>query len=453
MKLPSKSMIARLGWATTAHTATQGVRFFTSLILTRLLSPEVFGIMLVINTLRTGAELFSDIGIGQNVVASPNGDKREFLDTAWTLQVIRSTLIGVFIAGSGWIVAGIYGNDLFAQLMPFAGIFSFILGFEAIARHSAQRHQKFARFTAFEVTIAFCGALAQILFAWMIPTVWGLIYANIALGLITVGSSFIYFYSGPVKPFIDRTYAKEILNFGKWIFLSSIIYFVSTNFDRLYLGSAIPLALLGVFGVARSLTEVIASFVIRIGNYIVFPAVAASRGDRVQLRQKLAHSRLPLILCAALGLSVFVALSDLVINVLYDHRYHEAGFMLPILAAGVWFTGLATIGESVMLGIGRPIYGAAGNVAKLIWLVVALPIAVTAHGIIGGVLVIALADGVRYLPIWWAQKKSHLSFARQDLSVTLLMFAMIGLWREIFSLVGLTSGWSAWWATAQGLMT
>ncbi len=337
--------------------------------------------------------------------------------------------------------------------MPFAGIVSFILGFEAISRFSAQRQQKFARFTAFETTIAFGGALIQILFAWTIPNVWGLLYANIALALITVGSSFIYFRGDSIKLSLNRSYATEILHFGKWIFLSSIIYFVSTNFDRLYLGSALSLTLLGIFGVARSLTEVIASFVNRIGNYIIFPAVAASRGDHAQLRLKLSHARLPLILCAAAALSLFVSLSDVIIQVLYDRRYHEAGFMLPILAVGVWFTALATIGESVMLGIGRPVYSAAGNIAKLIWLIVALPIAVANYGVIGAVLVIALADGIRYLPIWWALKRSHLSFARQDFGVTLLMFAMIGLWREIFGLMGLTSGWSGWWATAQGLMT
>ena len=445
-------MIARLGWATTAHGATQGLRFLTSLIVTRLLTPEIFGIMLIINTLRTGAELLSDIGIGQNIVASPNGAKREFLDTAWTLQLLRAALIGIVVTASAWPIAHIYGNPDLVKLMPFAGLFSFIIGFEAIDRFIAQREQKFARFTAFEISIALVSGAGQVLLAWLYPTVWGLIYANTAGAIITVVASYIFFAEKVPKLSLDRVYAREILHFGKWIFLTSIVYFISTNFDRLYLGGAIPLGLLGVFGVARSLTEVIASFVTRVGNYIVFPAVAASQGDRAELRRKLAHSRLPLLLAAAAGLSVFVALSDLVIKVLYDDRYLAAGYILPILAAGVWFTVLTTTAEAVLLGIGRPIYGAAGNAAKLVWLLIGLPLAVTSHGIIGGVIVIALADGVRYLPIWWAQKRSHLSFARQDLGVTLLMFAMIGLWREIFGLVGLTSGWSGWWAMARGLM-
>lgn len=445
-------MIARLGWATTAHSATQGIRLVVSLILTRLLAPEVFGIMLIVNTLRTGAELLSDIGVGQNVIASPNGEKQEFLDTAWTLQLIRGAALGLVIAACAWPVAAIYKSDIFGQVLPLAGALVFILGAESINRFIAQRRQNLAQFTTFEISMAIGGGFIQVGFAWAFPNVWGLIYANLAGAVLIVLCSFFFFPGWTPKLRLDRAHAKEILHFGKWIFLSSVVYFISTNFDRLYLGAAIPLALLGVFGVARSLAEVVATFVTRIGNSIIFPAVATAGSHRAELRAKLAHSRLPLILLAATGLSVFVALSDEIIHILYDQRYRDAGYMLPILATGVWFTVLATMGESVMLGIGRPVYSAAGNVAKLIWLVIALPIAVTTHGVIGGVLVIALADGIRYLPIWWAQKRCHLSFARQDLGVTLLMFAMIGLWREVFGLVGLTSGWSGWWAMARSSM-
>ncbi len=444
-------MIARLGWATTAHGATQAIRLAVNLVLTRLLAPEVFGIMLIVNTLRTGAELLSDIGVGQNVIASPNGEKREFLDTAWTLQLVRGAILGLVIAICAFPVSTIYKNAVFAQVLPLTGILVLIFGAESIKRFIAIRRQELAHFTKFEIAIATAGGIIQLAFAWMFRDVWGLIYANIAGAMATVAISFLFF-PDRIKLRIDRGHAREILTFGKWIFLSSVVYFISTNFDRLYLGAAIPLALLGVFGVARSLAEVIATLVTRVGNSIIFPAVATSEGNRSELRAKLAHSRLPLILLAATGLSIFVALSDVIIELLYDHRYHQAAYMLPILATGVWFTILSTMGESVMLGIGRPMYSAAGNVAKLLWLIIGLPIAVGAHGVIGGILVIAFADGVRYLPIWWAQKRSHLSFARQDLGVTLLMFAMIGLWREIFGLLGLTSGWSGWWSMARSLM-
>lgn len=452
MKLPSRSIVQRLGWATTAHGATQGLRFLTNLVLTRLLTPEIFGIMLIVNTLRTGAEILSDIGIGQNVVSSVNSEKKDFLETAFTLQVFRGLLLGALIACFALPLSAIYKNELLAQLLPLAGIITATLGLESINRFLAQRNQKFARLTAMEITIGIISSLANIGFAWFIPSAWGLIYANITSAILTVVCTYVFFGTSIPRISINRQYAIEIFHYGKWIFLSSIVYFISMNFDRLYLGAAVSLSLLGVFGVARSLTEVIATLVIRVGNYIVFPAVATSRDDRTELRRKLSHSRTLLMLLAATGISIFASLSDTLIEILYDDRYRMAGFMLPILASGIWFTVITTTGEAVLLGLGRPIFGAAGNFAKLIWLVIGLPIAVSTHGIFGAVVVIALADGVRYLPIWFALRKEQLSFGRQDLGVTLLLFGMIGLWREVFGLLGLTSGWSGWWTMAQGLM-
>ena len=445
-------MITRLGWATAAHGGTQGVRLATNLVLTRLLVPEIFGIMLIVNTLRTGAELLTDIGIGQNIVASKNGDDRDFLDTAWTLQVIRGVLVGGLIAAVSAPVAAIYGNQILSQILPLTGILVAILGTESVARCVALRHSQLSRLTFFEIAMVSVGAVLQIGFAWAFPTVWGLIYANLAgAAVIVVASYFILPYRHPRIHF-NRVHAHEILHFGKWIFLSSIIYFISTNFDRLYLGTAIPFALLGIFGVARSLSEVLATFVLRIGNMIVFPAVAAAQGNLDELRRKLGSARLPLLLLAAVAIAGFVAMSDRLITIMYDARYHDAAYMLPVLAVGVWFTILATIAESVLLGVGRPVYAAVGNVAKLIWLAVSLPVALSTHGVMGGVIAIALADGFRYAAIWLAQKREGLSFARQDIGVTLLMVAMIALWREVFFLIGLTSTWVQWWTGAQALL-
>ena len=45
--------------------------------------------MALVNAIRTGVELLSDVGIMQNIISTPGGDNPAFYDTAWTLQVVR----------------------------------------------------------------------------------------------------------------------------------------------------------------------------------------------------------------------------------------------------------------------------------------------------------------------------------------------------------------------------
>ena len=74
---------------------------------------------------------------------------------------------------------------------------------------------------------------------------------------------------------LSRPFVREILHFGKWITLSSIVSFMAVNFDRLYLAKIVPLALLGVYGIARSISELFSVAIGYLGNTVLFPFIAS----------------------------------------------------------------------------------------------------------------------------------------------------------------------------------
>ena len=88
-------MVQRLGWTTGSYAVVQSFRLFSNVVLARLLAPELFGIMLIVNTLRTGVELLSDIGIGQNIVSNKNGEIADFYNTAWAIQILRGIVLAI----------------------------------------------------------------------------------------------------------------------------------------------------------------------------------------------------------------------------------------------------------------------------------------------------------------------------------------------------------------------
>src|SRR6202035_3619722 len=99
---------------------------------------------------------------------------------------------------------------------------------------------------------------------------------------------------------------------------SSIVYFLSTYVDRLYLGKVVPLELLGIYGIARSISDLSGNLVLRLGNVVLFPFIAShSQTPRAALRDQLASIRAKFLLLAVVGFSFFVATADLAIKVLY----------------------------------------------------------------------------------------------------------------------------------------
>jgi NhaP-type Na+/H+ or K+/H+ antiporter len=65
---------------------------------------------------------------------------------------------------------------------------------------------------------------------------------------------------------------------------------------------------------------------------------------------------------------------------------------------------------------------------KFVFLLIGLPLSVEVYGLVGGIVVIALVDLVRYLPILIGQKRERFSFAKQDVFITLAMFLLTGFW-------------------------
>ncbi len=80
-------------WTLSGHTSSQILRLGSNLILTRLLFPEAFGLMALVQTFIIGLEMFSDVGIRPSIIQNHRGNDPSFLNTAWTIQVIRGFML------------------------------------------------------------------------------------------------------------------------------------------------------------------------------------------------------------------------------------------------------------------------------------------------------------------------------------------------------------------------
>src|SRR5205085_12111144 len=118
-----------------------------------------------------------------------------------------------------------------------------------------QRRLQLAKLNIFETSVEFISALAHVILAYFSPTLWALVLGGLTAAVTRlVGSYFLL--PGLRHTFsISKEYAWQIFGFGKWIFLSSIVYVLSITFDKLYLGKVAPVAVLGLYGMARSLAD------------------------------------------------------------------------------------------------------------------------------------------------------------------------------------------------------
>lgn len=452
--LVHKSVPARLqlfgtaGWVATAFILQQAVRLGSSVVLASLLAPALLGTMLLINTLRTGVELLTDVGVGQNIINNPRGGEPAFYNTAWTIQILRGVLLTILALALSVPVAQIYDNAELKYLLPFVAPVFFIAGLMSPSRFLLQKRMEVRKVATFDLVLGAIAAIVQIAVVAYSPTInaliWGLI---VSTAISTIGSFYIIDWRGHKLQW-DMPAAKSILHFGKWIFLSTLIYFLAMNFDRLYFADAIPLALLGVYGIARTFSDTIMLLFQHLGNSLIFPKISASALRGADLRRSIGPMRRVILLVIATALAIGVSIADQFIFLVYDARYHAAGFFLTVLLFGTWFSTLSTMSDALMMGVGKPSGVALSNGVKLAVIVALLPFILKNFGIHAALVIFVLAEIVRYGVLMWQTRTQGLGFARQDILATMCFVILAFVFRETSMWAGITGGIDAWIAQA-----
>ena len=433
-----RKLVSRLSWITVSHVVTSVLRLLNNVVLARLLAPSLLGMMTIVSLVRTGIELFTDVGIGQNIVSNKNGHDPDFYDTAWTIQVVRGIVLGLVCILSARFVADGFGKPELALVLPYAALFSITSGFGSISTFLIQKNIQVARYAKFEIVLAALNISLYCGLALITRTIWALVIGTVASFAALSVSTYLLVPGIRHRFFIDRNYAREILVFGKWIFWSSMISFLAMNFDRLYFAKELTLAELGIYGIARNLTETITQLAVRYGNLLLFPLVAGMDAPAAEVRGRIRHGRRLILAIAAVGMGGLVSLSDLIIRLLYDPRYHQSGIILPLLLISAWVAILSTVNEYMLLGVSRPAMPTFANAAKFLGYAIAAPLSFYYFGFLGALLAFSAGEVIKYVAMWLLSRGHNLAFARDDLALSILFLLTILIARKLLFLIGLT---------------
>ena len=271
------------------------LRLGSNLILSRLLVPESFGLMLLVSVLMTGLAMFSDVGISAIVVQSRRGDEPGFLNTVWTIQVIRGAVLTAFACLLAFPMAHFYGIPELRELIWAASLTALISGFNSIAMVSLQRHLQIKRHAIIEVSGQVWSTSATITLGLLYPTVWALVIGGLigSLGRLVLTHAMTPEFRCRFK--WERSSVSDLFDFGKWIFISSILFFLAGQSDRLIFGQLFSIGNLGVFSFAMVIATIPTQIIWRIGSAVVFPALSRRRESETGLVPIYRRARLPLL--------------------------------------------------------------------------------------------------------------------------------------------------------------
>ncbi len=419
-KLETKAARASL-WTILEYGSGMGLRVVSSLVLTRLLLPAVFGEMTLLTTLIIGLTLLSDIGLAPSVVQSPRGDEPAFLNTAWTIQAIRGFVIWLCAVAISRRMAGFYHDPKLALLLPVIALTSVISGFNSTNLLSLARHMGVKRLFAIDGSMALVNLCCTVLWAYYWPSIWAIVGGQ----LLSTSYRLVVSHVSLCAPGIrnrfawESTSARSIVHFGKWVMVGTAFFFFASQADRLLLGRLISLSLLGIYGIAYSLSDIPRAVILSLSSRVAYPFIAKIiHLPKAEFRARFLRYRFFALLAGAALLSIMSVWGYLLVTKLYDRRYGQAAWMIPILALGLWHTLLYQTTAPVLFSLGKAKYNAVGNAAYCIAVLLAIPISFHHFGMVGAVIAVAAGDLPLYVVTQFGATREGISPLRQDLQAT-----------------------------------
>lgn len=368
--------------------------FARSVVLARLLTPEIFGVMVICLAVLRGVQIFTETGFAAALIQRRGGID-DAKDTAFTLMAFRGLILAILVAALAPTVADFYEQSSLSGLLKVISIALIFNGLCNINSIALQKELNFRPLFYIEQVKAVLDFVVSVGLAFWWRDVWALVVAQVIMALVGLILSYLLLPGHP-RFRLNMPIAKELFRYGKFVSGLSILVFITTEIDNAVIGKVLGMELLGFYVVAYTLANLPATHLAKVVSRITFPAYSKVQDDRPRLRAaylKTAQLVAALAIPAAVGLAV---LAPEIIAVLYGEKWMMAATVVPVLSVFGVVRALAALNGYAMNAIGRPDIPFYMNVAKLAVIAVAIIPATYAYGLVGAALAVTVPMVIQY---------------------------------------------------------
>jgi O-antigen/teichoic acid export membrane protein len=425
-----QSVLRGSAWTIAGFGLSQVIRLGGNIALAAALYQEAFALMGITYAVITGLAMFSDLGLSPSVVQNRRGDDPQFLNTTWTVQILRGVVLMLAACVVAWPLAGFYAKTdpmswELRWLLPLAALSTLIAGFNSSKVMTASRHMQLPRLVTVDLISQSLGLAVTVAGAFLTRSVYALVVGAAVTALTYCILSHTVFPGARNRLAWDPSAFQEILRFGKWVFVNTLLTFLALQLDKLMFAKLFTLDVVGVYGIASALAVMTPTLLSRLQLTIAFPLYSRMLDKNSKsLGPIVEQSKVPMLVTGGYLVALAIAGAHTFVEFAYDDRYRAAGLYIVILSAGAWWTVIEGIYSAAFLAIGRTRWLSVVNMTKVIVFCVLVVPAAKYAGIIGAVAAVAAADAAKAATAIYFARKIGLRNQTPEMMYTLYAAAV-----------------------------
>lgn len=341
-----------MAWVAWGSATMAVLRVVVLVLLTRLLTPEDFGLVSAALVIIGFSLIFSQLGMGPALVQRPVLEPRH-VTTAFLASITLGLLFGATIWLAAPLVAQFYRMDQLTPIVRALALLFVISGISTVPESLLQRELRFRLLANRDVAAYAIGyggvGVTLALLGW---GVWALVAAQLSLSLVR---SSILLLASPPRLRARPTWAsfRELMSFGVGLSASRIGVFLANQADNLVVGRWLGAIPLGLYSRAYQLMSVPTALLGDVLDKVLFPTMSRVQHDQRRLASAyLQGTALIGLVTLPAGLVAAVLARDIIL-VAFGTRWEAAIPPFQVLALGMLFRTSYRMSDSLSRATGR----------------------------------------------------------------------------------------------------
>mgnify|MGYP003384353521 CR=1 FL=1 len=295
----------------------QGITFFVSIFLARLLLPEDFALIAMVMAFFGIARVFIDLGLSEALIQQQDIDDIHYSSIFWLNLFLAIVIATIFYFGAPQ-VSQFFHQD---QLNNLAKVLSstFVLGaLGAVHTAILRKKMDFKYLSQINIISAIVSGILGIYAAYNGYGVWSLVIQYVSAAIIRL---FLLWKGVKWIPSFRFSWiaVKPLWNFSKKLFLSAVLNNISVQLDVFVIGKLFAPATLGFYSRGKTLNYLISSYSSGSLTAVLFPALSRMQHDIDQVKEKVVKFfQLAAFVSFYLGGVLYITAEDVIVLMFTD---------------------------------------------------------------------------------------------------------------------------------------
>ncbi|MBP3633975.1 MAG: lipopolysaccharide biosynthesis protein [Oscillospiraceae bacterium] len=346
-----KSVFSGLIWRFLERCGAQGVAFVVSVILARVLGPDIYGTVALVTVFTTILQVFVDSGMGNALIQKKDADDLDFSTVFYFNLAVCFILYALLFLCAPWI-AKYYELPELTAIVRVMGLILIISGVRNVQQAYVSRHMLFKRFFFATLGSTIFAAVVGVVMAYCGFGIWALVAQNLLNLAISTAILWVTVKWRPKLCFSGKRLG-SLFSFGWKLLVSSLLNTVYNEIRSLIIGKRYSSADLAFYNKGKQFPNLIVNNINTSIDSVLLPTLSANQDDRDRVRSMTRRAiKMSTFLMMPLMVGLAVCAEPL-IRLLLTEKWLPSVFYMRIFCFTLAFHPIHTANLKAVVAMGR----------------------------------------------------------------------------------------------------